>query len=216
MADLCAQWRAAIAAEEAAAWTRNGFWLSLGGALLSALGLACLLLSLRQTERSLEQSTQANRDAAQAFKIELAAYVGTTGAKGFYLLGQGARIAFNIENFGQTPAYDTVLSTTVNVRPSVTGEVVKDTEVFVEILGIIEPSQRKTVIIYLPEGFFDEVREQIAKQELRAFFNTSVNFTDIYKVSRRRSFVYYLRTLRTFGDNPGVPLEISAWQNDAT
>ncbi len=51
-ADLCAQWRAAVAAQEAAKWTHIGAWFALLGTVLSGIALACLLWSLRQTERS--------------------------------------------------------------------------------------------------------------------------------------------------------------------
>lgn len=65
-ADLCAQWRAAVAAERSARWTEAGFWIGLLGTVLSGAGLTALLISLRQTERSLGEARRGNRIAMKA------------------------------------------------------------------------------------------------------------------------------------------------------
>jgi hypothetical protein len=62
-ADLCAQWRAAVAAEEAAysAWWGN--IVGGGAALLTLISLGFIFYALRQTERSLKQTREANEIA---------------------------------------------------------------------------------------------------------------------------------------------------------
>lgn len=52
-ADLCAQWRAAIAAERSSLWTFWGFFVAALGTALSGVGLWALIYTLRQSERGL-------------------------------------------------------------------------------------------------------------------------------------------------------------------
>lgn len=47
-ADLCAQWRAALAAEKAAEWARRGVFVAVGGAFLSFFSIILVLMALRQ------------------------------------------------------------------------------------------------------------------------------------------------------------------------
>ncbi|HYN46388.1 MAG TPA: hypothetical protein VES64_06825 [Allosphingosinicella sp.] len=47
-ADLCAQWRAALAAEKAAEWSRRGVFVAIGGALLSFASVILVLMALGQ------------------------------------------------------------------------------------------------------------------------------------------------------------------------
>ncbi len=57
-ADLCAQWRAANAAEKAARETQRATTWSIVGTILSGLALGALLWTLRQTERALTHARQ--------------------------------------------------------------------------------------------------------------------------------------------------------------
>ncbi|MBM6577860.1 hypothetical protein KCP91_15860 [Microvirga sp. SRT01] len=106
-ADLCAQWRAAIAAERGA-WA--GEWsmrLTIVGSLLSGLGLIALVETLRQGRKALERARQANYIADNASRIGLRAYlafnievlkVDLDGPK------PTIDLKFLIRNTGQTPA----------------------------------------------------------------------------------------------------------------
>jgi len=64
-ADLCAQWRAAIAAERSAVSASWSNWLALIGAIASFAGLLVLLRSIKQTERAIEAAGEANKIAAR-------------------------------------------------------------------------------------------------------------------------------------------------------
>ena len=61
--DLCAQWRAAVAAEQSARWTFWAFFVSALGAGISAAGLCALIYTLKQTERSLGEARDSNEIA---------------------------------------------------------------------------------------------------------------------------------------------------------
>lgn len=112
--DLCAQWRAAIAAEKAAEWTRNGVWFGLIGTGLSALALGCLLWSLRQTERSLKRALKANRIARKHGEAQVRPWlqVDATPHIGFkYYIEEELEffeytVRIKIKNVGQSPAID--------------------------------------------------------------------------------------------------------------
>lgn len=106
-ADLCAQWRAAIAAERGA-WA--GEWsmrLTIIGSILSGLGLIALVETLRQGRKALERAQQANLIADNASRVGLRAYlafnmevikVDLDGISPFI------ELRFSIRNTGQTPA----------------------------------------------------------------------------------------------------------------
>jgi hypothetical protein len=105
-ADLCAQWRAAIAAEYAARSTFWTFVVSVAGAALSAVALVGLLLSLRQTEKSLGEARAANKIASDNAMRESRAYV---AAIDFHVTnfasGEIPNISWKIENFGKSIAH---------------------------------------------------------------------------------------------------------------
>lgn len=65
-ADLCAQWRAAIAAERAANSATWANRLGLISVLVSALGFIVLLRSLKQTDRALEDSRRSANYAGES------------------------------------------------------------------------------------------------------------------------------------------------------
>ena len=59
-ADLCAQWRAALAAEKAAKASESAVAWSIIATVLSAMGLLALFTTLGQTERSLKEARRGN------------------------------------------------------------------------------------------------------------------------------------------------------------
>lgn len=64
--DLCAQWRAAKAAEESALWTRVGFWVGLVG----IIGLYWQIVLTREAVKDTGDATRAMQDANDLAKIE--------------------------------------------------------------------------------------------------------------------------------------------------
>lgn len=66
-ADLCAQWRAAIAAEKSADATTWANWISTGGALLSFVSIVLVIVALGQTRKANRLTMKANvRSTRQA------------------------------------------------------------------------------------------------------------------------------------------------------
>jgi len=60
-ADLCAQWRAAFAAEKSASAAVSTYWLSLVAAILTAIGTVALFVTLRLTRQTLNTQMTADR-----------------------------------------------------------------------------------------------------------------------------------------------------------
>jgi hypothetical protein len=134
-ADLCAQWRAALAAEKAAERALWNNWISAIAAFLSLASIILVVLALRQTDRSLhiaqkDRATATRRaiasaeDTARALenaktqiavtedtaKRQLRAYIAIE-PHGIHEPNDGFMpVAINIINNGQTPAYNLELA----------------------------------------------------------------------------------------------------------
>lgn len=94
--DLCAQWRAARAAETSAAWAE---WASVGGIVSTVAVLIALYMTL-----------DANRIARDTAARQLRAYVSIGTVKISALtIGQVPMFTANFKNFGQTPAHGFVI-----------------------------------------------------------------------------------------------------------
>lgn len=90
--DLCAQWKAASAAETSSNWAK---WASISGILSTIAVVAALYMAL-----------DANRIARRTASQQLRAYV-SIDSIGFENIAIGAYVRCNVKmrNFGQTPAY---------------------------------------------------------------------------------------------------------------
>jgi hypothetical protein len=107
VADLCAQWRAAIAGEKAASSASWSNWLAFIGAIASIIGLIALLRSLKQTEHALEAAGEANKIAVQAAENQTRAWLEvdfTLNMKGQAFRGDLIRGIVSLRNHGPSPA----------------------------------------------------------------------------------------------------------------
>lgn len=110
--DLCAQWRAAKAAEESAFWTKWGFWAGIGGMIGLFWTLYYTREAVRDTSEATAQMRRQNTHAEETAKKQLRAYLDifdieknierrTDWDEGGAF---GYKISIHINNFGQTPA----------------------------------------------------------------------------------------------------------------
>jgi len=99
--DLCAQWRAAKAAEDSAFWAKGSFWITFFG----AIGLA---VTLWFNLKAWEAARKANEISEDTAKRELRAYL--SAAPGGLTIGPHQKIVGSIavKNVGQTPASDVI------------------------------------------------------------------------------------------------------------
>lgn len=103
--DLCAQWKAADAAADAAFWAKMGFWMGL-------ITVAALGGTLFQGGRALMRAKEANDTAQDIGKRQVRAYCGVhavsikAGEPGVLIAGfRTVHAEITIRNYGQTPAY---------------------------------------------------------------------------------------------------------------
>lgn len=133
-ADLCAQWRAAAAAEKAAAESERATTWSVIATILSGLALGALVVTLIQTERSLRTAIATNKITESAHRawIRLGAkpnLVSRAGRDGLHM-----RIDFLAENIGQMPATHFDLESGILFR----GQTETSDELVGRILELIE------------------------------------------------------------------------------
>jgi hypothetical protein len=115
-ADLCAQWRAAVAAEKAASAAKESVTWTIVGTILSFAALGALLWTLRQTERALAEAKRGNEITASSQRawIRLAAkpqLVQPKGVDGLYM-----RVDFIAENIGESRATHFIFFHTILFR----------------------------------------------------------------------------------------------------
>lgn len=96
--DLCAQWRAAYAAEASARWAKWGFWIGL-------LGVIGLLVTIIQGRKALSRARKSNAISREIGQAEARAYVHVFKVELKDVVGKfRPRITVSYKNFGQTPA----------------------------------------------------------------------------------------------------------------
>lgn len=105
--DLCAQWRAAVAAEKAAHEARrSGNW-SVIATLLSAIAIGGLFWTIRQGQVGLERARDANKIARDTAEGQLRAYISVTKlCVTPFKAGERPTFFVEFQNSGNSPAKD--------------------------------------------------------------------------------------------------------------
>ena len=199
-ADLCAQWRAAIAAEKAASATETATKWSEAATVLSALALAALIWTLLQTEKTLGEARRSNEISEETARRQLRAYV---MAKSFRIDGlvPGGRptIVYEIINVGQTPAYDVYHSAKVFVGLSLEGMSTEKVHFAGKppimsraTLGV-KTSGESSFDAFPPNSFTDELCQQIIAGQIVVGVFGAISYRDIFK---RRHITTFKKMLR--------------------
>ena len=197
-ADLCAQWRAAIAAEKAADAAQWGIRVDGIAAALSFISIVLVFFALRQTERSLREAREANVLAREAHQRELRAYLNAHDiAVADFLPGKRPCFQFKPINSGQTPAYDVQccmgLAWGIDVEPHAMKVVLRDAD---------RPRFSRAVIPPGLEPSFDFPKAYVLGQkdwdatvsgELVFVFAGVLTYRDIFKARHKTTFKYFLR-----------------------
>lgn len=185
--DLCAQWRAAKAAERSADWTACGFWATLTGMALLTWQIMLTREAVKDTGDATKAMNRQNEIAENTARHQLRAYVGI-GDKGTTIVkrpdwdspddGPHYKISIAIKNFGQTPAK--------NVRISIAhqmGVFPADIPDFPDLgqhraIFDISPADQSTQIdmLIMP----DEFQQQILDSRAALYYFVSVHYDDIF------------------------------------
>ena len=177
-ADLCAQWRAALAAEEAASAATLGNYIAGSGALLSLTSIILVLVVVGQTRKS-------NRIAEQTAERQLRAYVFPQTVLIVGMAEKRPIVTTIIENSGQTPAYNAIIS--VNSAIMRVGQ-----EKFVEkqTAGpmVIPPHGTSTHTNFLKPDVISNTEAGLVSGELRLYVFGSVQHVDCFMARRKSTF----------------------------
>jgi hypothetical protein len=183
-ADLCAQWRAAFAAEESARAAQQSLWLNVVGMGLSAFGLGALLITIGQGRTALRRARKANRISEVTARRDLRAYVDFIGVRlaretnhpcedGYEWVG----VKVTLRNFGKSPAENVSILGSYSIGKSEStmvclGDIIK------EGLGGITPTDflRWKDFHPLPVGTYDKIQVK----ELELHVTICVNYDDVF------------------------------------
>lgn len=124
--DLCAQWKAADSAYEAATWTRRAYWLVLLGTVIGAATLGAAVAAAKYARDAAAHTEAGSREAKRAAdaaeaglsharhvaETQLRAYIVSTKEAFTLKEEESAEYIFTFEfkNSGQTPAHDLKIS----------------------------------------------------------------------------------------------------------
>ena len=105
--DLCAQWRAAKAAENSAFWTKWGVWIAVIGSSLLLWQIALTRKAVEDTGEATDAMREANRIAKDFSTLELRPYVwfGKIEIRDV-VFGKIPQLVVEVCHAGQTPAYE--------------------------------------------------------------------------------------------------------------
>jgi hypothetical protein len=166
--NLCAQWKAADSAREAADWAKWQMWVS-------AFGLLGLVMSLHYTRKAVLAAEDATKDAEAALEVaernakaaqeqvtvsqdtahrQLRAYLGfaSVDTEQDEDLSPEGRARFLLKNFGQSPAIDVELRRTSRYLTGPLGADALDVEPEpVELVGKIQPGQFIPLSLWMEE-----------------------------------------------------------------
>lgn len=108
--DLCAQWKAANAAENSALWTKWGFWIGVIGSALLLWQIMLTRIAVEDTGEATVAMRKANEIARESMERQLRAYLDFNGVKWRRHPSKdtpgkiAAGLFVCIKNYGQTPA----------------------------------------------------------------------------------------------------------------
>jgi hypothetical protein len=188
-ADLCAQWRAALAAESSAHQAERAVDWSIWATFLSFLSLVAVAVSLYFNASS-------NRTARDTAKRQLRAYVAIEKIAAPTLqIGVVPRFVIDVRNFGQTPAhkYDIVSFVTI-ARINADETALDDPANTRESPSSLAPGALNHAYPHAASAWTAPFNEAFLAGQLRLYVHGYAIYEDIYGAPRKTHFkVYFSR-----------------------
>lgn len=192
-ADLCAQWRAAFAAEKAANVAEFGNWINGVGAFLSLASLLAVGVSLYLTRAALVETRKSTRASQRAIiaaektaEKELRAYLRVSIQVVSWTDG---KFKTTIKNVGPTPARNvrqaaTVFSPAIGQQPIFESGIPADQPP----KGIVFPEQEIETSVSLPSPLGDNDRARVKSGERTLYIDGVVLYQDSFGKDRSTTF----------------------------
>jgi len=206
--DLCAQWKAADAAERGANWTANGFWIQLGGLIVGTITMFAAIaaaLFAKDASYQAKRAADSSDDMTQeARKSTLAAVSAAQGDRAWILptgldygpfqngtldgkvVGNGFAFVPKFKNFGNSPALEVSASRHFEIRQR--GMKPPAFPFRPEELGGLMPPHQdfSTKMVVLDDA---ETRAFRAGQTI-VYINVQTSYLDIHGHKRTSEFTY--------------------------
>lgn len=168
--DLCAQWRAAQAAEQSALWAKWSFWVGLGGVI-------GLFWTLYYTRKAVQSTADATRAMTAANSAQFRPYVTFTPdpTDDEEEFSDRTKLQLIIKNFGQVPA----TSVKVSINEKLAKIPVRNYDVNLEDnfgdFGIVAPGDHRVLKIE-PEMFTTDEINQIVSNKLMLIVRARIDY----------------------------------------
>ena len=195
--DLCAQWRAANAAQDGAFWTKWGVWIGIIGSTLLLWQIILTRQAVVDTSEATEAMREANEIARDTAKRQLRAYITTEDhcVADFQIGGKHKHIC-KVYNRGQTPAYDVKIwsrpfaEMTSHTDPS--NAKVRQTELISQSCAVLGPGaffvhENASTGGLAPDGY-----ASVSVGGLAIIWAGVVTYRDAFGKRRRTTFKYHL------------------------
>jgi hypothetical protein len=113
--DLCAQWRAAKAAENSAFWTKWGVWIAVIGSSLLMWQIVLTRKAVQDTGEATQAMIDANKIARESAHAQIRAYLAVEHVK-MRVTNVGMICDVSVKNVGESPATDIIAELRIGVN----------------------------------------------------------------------------------------------------
>ena len=193
-ADLCAQWRAALAAEKAASAARDAVTWTIISTLLNSIGLGALIVTIAQGRKALKRARQANKIARDTAARQLRAYVSIEPC-GVNAPENGlVRVPVRLKNWGQTPAHNVMIFSgfamvrdPFNFDKSTVGAPLAAAASDI----VYAPGEHSHAYPYVEADFFSGHWDDLENKRVAFVHFGYVTYLDAFKVRRETNFAMY-------------------------
>lgn len=179
--DLCAQWKAARAAEVGALWTKVGSVIG----IFSALGIVVALVL----------TIDSNRIARDTAKRQLRPYIGVEPHGINEVEDENCRVPIDITNRGQTPAHNILVFSRFTISsdprafdPAEQGGYGVAAERENTTLG---PSENRFVYSYFSDAFAAPYWDKIAAREMAIIHYGYISYSDNFGETHETHYAFY-------------------------
>jgi hypothetical protein len=189
------------AQQDMALWAKAMFWAAFASVILTFVGICLIAWTLYYTRRAADAAVAAVDKAKSTLEVtrdigsrQLRAYVGTSRVYfRDFTPDRPISVVVEIQNFGQTPAYNYHTNLWLEVRPHPEAGTFHTKEIALTIGGeTLMPGNRSIVICKFPHPKMDEIITAIQNAQMALYLLGTIRYRDAfghdrYTNSRKRA-----------------------------